>query len=183
MTDLRESYFNWMLGLVEAEKQKRPYYVLLDYLNSIDFDYSIDMDANRFEDGIDLRYRFGYDHGLDESIIEMQLDDHACSVLEMMVALSLKIEEHIMNDPDIGDRTHEWFWERIDNLGLSDMDDTYFDEEITFEIVERFLTREYKKNGEGGLFIIYDKNKDMRDVEIWCQMNWYLVEQIERDKH
>lgn len=34
---------------------------LLRHLHNIDFQYMLPMDGNRAEDGIDLRYRFGYE--------------------------------------------------------------------------------------------------------------------------
>ena len=85
------------------------------------------MDADRAEDGINLRYRFGYENGYESAMIASYLDDRPCSVLEMMVALSMKMEEQIMDDPDIGDRTSVWFWKMIDNLGLGTMHDGIID--------------------------------------------------------
>ena len=84
-----------------------------------------------------------------------------------------------MDDPDIGDRTGQWFWSMIENLGLSDMDDAEYDELYVHRIVKRFLDRGYKKNGEGGLFTIHHSaGRDLRNVEIWYQMCWYLDELV-----
>jgi hypothetical protein len=134
----------------------------------------MEMDSNRYEDGTDLRYRFGYIYNLDGSIITDYLDDRPCSVLEMLIALSIRLEEQIMNDPDIGDRTGQWFWDMIVNLGLGSMDDTKFNRKRTDIIVQRFLNREYERNGKGGLFTIEHCKEDLRDVEIWYQACWYL---------
>jgi hypothetical protein len=79
-----------------------------------------------------------------------------------------------MGDPDIGNRTGRWFWEMISNLGLFCMDDYNFDLKYVDEVVTKFLDRDYLSNGEGGLFIINDAIKDLREVEIWYQMMWYL---------
>jgi hypothetical protein len=153
---------------------KRSYRQLLSYLHSVDFDYTIPMDGNRAEDGVDLRYRFGYEYDYDGPIIANYLDDRPCSVLEMLVALAIRCEEHIMDDPDIGNRTGKWFWDMIMNLGLHAMDDTRFDKIYVEGIVYRFLDREYGRNGEGGLFTIPNCRRDLRTVEIWYQMCWYL---------
>ena len=148
-------------------------------LSKTDFYYTIPMDGNREADGIDLRYRFGYENSYDESMIAAYLDDRPCSVLEMMIALAIRCEENIMDDPDIGDRTGQWFWSMIENLGLSDMDDAEYDELYVHRIVKRFLDRGYKKNGEGGLFTIHHSaGRDLRNVEIWYQMCWYLDELV-----
>ena len=92
----------------------------------------------------------------------------------MMVALCLRIEEDIMDDPVKGNRIHKWFHVMLKSLGLLDMDDAYFDERYTDKVITRFLNREYEPNGAGGLFRIKDCPYDLRSVEIWYQMCWYF---------
>ena len=94
----------------------------------------------------------------------------------MMIALAIRCEEHIMDDPDIGNRTGQWFWNMIVNLGLGSMTDAKFDENYTNMVIERFLNREYERNGDGGLFTVKHSRRDLRTVEIWYQMCWYLDE-------
>jgi hypothetical protein len=132
------------------------------------------MDANRYEDGIDLRYRFGYSENIDGTLIADYLDDRPCSVLEMLIALAIRLEEHIMNDPAIGDRTGQWFWNMVANLGLGGMDDAKFDRGYVENIIQRFLNRDYERNGKGGLFTVEHCKEDLRNVEIWYQACWYL---------
>lgn len=180
-SELNNRYFNWMCQLVSVRRYSivRSYVRLLRFLYKTDFYYTIPMDGNREADGIDLRYRFGYENSYDESMITAYLDDRPCSMLEMMIALAIRCEENIMDDPDIGDRTGQWFWNMIENLGLADMDDTEYDELYVGSIVKRFLDRGYKKNGEGGLFTIHHSaGRDLRSVEIWHQMCWYLDELV-----
>ena len=178
MTDkeLNNEYFEWMCQLVYDERYTRrlSYQKLLNHLHNIDFQYSLPMDGNRAEDGTDLRYRFGYENKYEGSMIARYLDNRPCSVLEMLIALAFRCEENIMRDPDIGDRTGQWFWNMIVSLGLGSMSDSRFDAEYTDEVIFRFMERKYKRNGEGGLFTIEHCKYDMRTVEIWWQMNWYL---------
>lgn len=177
--ELNNAYFEWMYQLVCDERDSEmSYRKLLYLLHDTDFNYTIPMDGNRAEDGTDLRYRFGYENAYDGPIIAAYLDDRPCSVLEMMVALAIRCEEHIMCDPDIGDRTGQWFWNMIDNLGLGDMDDEGFDKSYAERVIQKFLNREYKRNGEGGLFTVKHYRKDLRSVEIWYQMCWYLDENL-----
>jgi len=174
--ELKKEYFEWMYQLVCNEKYSKrlSYRKLLTHLHSVEFIYIIDMDSNRAEDGIDLRYRFGYEHKYEHSIIATYLNDRSCSVLEMLTALAIRCEEHIMDDPDIGNRTGQWFWNMIVNLGLGSMCDTKFDKCYLDGVVSRFLNREYKRNGEGGLFTVKHCKNDLRTAEIWYQMCWYL---------
>ena len=68
------------------------------------------------------------------------------------------------------------FWIMLDNLGLSEMDDMHFDINIVEQAVDRFLDRDYMADGDGGLFILEFPRRDLRGVEIWYQMCWYLDE-------
>lgn len=175
--ELTARYFDWMYRLVCNDEYSRglSYRKLLRHLHKTEFLYSIPMDGNRAEDGADLRYRFGYEQAHERSQIALYLDRQPCSVLEMMVALSIRCEE-TMEDPEIGDRTGQWFWNMIVNLGLGPMDDRRFDAVYVNGILERFMNRKYGPNGEGGLFAIRHPRQDLRSAEIWYQMNWYLDE-------
>ena len=177
---LNEEYFAWMYQLVcGAQTLKNlSYRMLLLHLNEREFIPVIDMDENRVADGIELRYRFGYEHRLPEPVIAVELDIRPCSILEMMLALSLRCEEHIMADSDIGDRTGQWVWNMIVNLGLASMNDARYDRKKVDEILDRFLNREYEFHGEGGLFTVRHGHRDMRKAEIWYQAMWYFNEYL-----
>lgn len=166
-------YFEWLYNSVCDKKSLRgkSYKKLFMFLHNTEFRYSIPMDENRAIDGLDLRYRFAQNG--DYGFITDSLDG-PCSVLEMMIALAIRCEEHIMDDPDIGDRTGKWFWDMIDNLGLISMSDSRFDRRYVNEQVSIFLDREYEPNGNGGLFTVKNSGYDLRYVEIWYQMCWYL---------
>lgn len=177
--ELNNLYFEWMYQLVSNDKRYTKhlsYSKLLYLLHNTNFIYLMDMDGNRYEDGIDLRYRFAYEQGIDNREVADALDNKPCSVLEMMIALSIRIEESIMNDPDIGDRTGQWFWGMIVSLGLGMMNDSNFRKNEAIDILDRFLSREYERNGKGGLFTTKYGYRDMRDIEIWYQANLYLNE-------
>lgn len=166
-------YFEWLWNFTKCRghSQNRK---IITLLHNIEFRYSIPMDANREEDGVDLRYRFMTEVGIPKNYQEVYgYLDGPCSVLEMMIALAIRCEESIMDDPDIGDRTSEWFWLMMKNLGLDYMSDRKFDRDIAEEKISIFLDRKYKRNGEGGLFVVNGR-RDLRKVEIWYQMCWYL---------
>lgn len=175
--ELVDRYFDWMYQLVVDNRYSKSYRKLFARLYDTDFTYTIPMDGNRAEDGIDLRYRFGREHSFSDAMIASLLDDRPCSVLEMMTALAIRCEEHIMDDPDIGNRTGQWFWCMLVNLGLGSVSDDKFDRYYVDRALERLLEREYERNGEGGLFTV-NNGRDMRATEIWYQMNYYLSEVI-----
>lgn len=169
---VQNEYFEWMHDLVCGDRHSKSisYRKLLMHLHNTVFVYSIDMDANRAENGEHLRYRYALRHKVDERY----LDIGECTVLEMMIALAIRCEEEIMDDPDIGDRTAQWFWGMVTNLGLGGYTDEYYNRREVNNILERFLNREYEPDGRGGLFRVRNCTSDLRDVEIWHQMLWYL---------
>ena len=170
---LNKQYFKWLTSIVCGERYSKEvsYGFLLSYLHSVEFTYILPKDRNRAEDGIDLRYRFAVRKG------NPSLCDYItgpCSVLEMMVALALRCEEHIMEDESLGDRTGQWFWGMIVSLGLGSMTDRRYDENYVDYVVTKFLNRDYEPNGKGGLFTIDNCKYDLRDIEIWYQLSCYL---------
>jgi len=173
-------YFEWMMLLVCDGKYSRrlSWRQLFRLLHETEFIYILEMDGNRADDGMDLRYRFAYESGYDERMIDDVFADQPCSLLEMMVALAQRCEEHITDDPDSGNRTGKWFFEMIESLGLMSMDDGHFDKVASADILVRFMRREYLPDGRGGLFTISNSGYDMRSAEIWYQMMWYLNENI-----
>lgn len=179
VNDVKKDYFSWMLEKVGATKRRPSYFKLLNELYETEFEFYIEMDGNRYDDGIDLRYRYAYENNISYGEIAIEMDRQWCSILEMMVALAIDCEEHIMYDPEIGERTSYWFWGMIDSLGLTNQDDDHYKPATVKHVIKKFLKREYKPNGSGGLFTLKHPREDLRKVEIWYQLNWYLDEVIE----
>lgn len=184
--DVRNEYFEWLYHLVCRDRfsSQISFRKLLMHLHNTVFRFSIMRDQNRSEDGVDLRYRFALSQGPFRVGIAMDercdgsdiydILDGPCTVLEMMIALANRCEETIMDDPDIGDRTGQWFWGMIINMGLGSMSDDRYDRRYVEYVITRLLDREYEPDGTGGLFTVKDCDRDMRDVEIWYQLCWYL---------
>ena len=166
-------YFDWMYNLVCRNRYSKniSFKKVFSYLNDTKFTYSIRMDLNRAKDGTELRRRYANEFKI-ANIYDRICGP--CSVLEMMIALAIRCEETIMDDENFGDRTDQWFWDMMKNLGLGHMNDDEFDEEYVSDVVTRFLNRDYEPDGRGGLFFVRNCDIDLRDVEIWIQMLWYL---------
>lgn len=171
--EIEREYFEWMYNMICGGRysKENSYRRLLTNLHEIEFTYIIPKDSNRAEDGKDLRYRFAYFHKYPAAVETMLTGP--CSVLEMMIALSIRCED-IMDDPSLGNRTGQWFWKMIVNLGLGGMYDARYDKDLVDESIYIFLNREYESDGRGGLFRIKNCENDMRKFEIWIQMLWYL---------
>ena len=174
-TNIEQEYFEWMFHLVCEGRfaNKNTFRKLLSYLHEVEFTYIIPKDANRAEDGVDLRYRYAYVNDLDVDEVLNNIVG-PCSVFEMILALAIHCEKDIMDDPLLGDRTGQWFWKMITNLGLGSMSDARFDRDRVEDVIAKFLNRDYEADGRGGLFRIRNCKYDLRDVEIWTQMSYFL---------
>ena len=169
-----DEYFEWLSNLVCEQRHYNPIYrKLLMRLHDTEFRYSIPRDRNRAADGEDLRYRFATVRGYDIATTVADLG-RPCSVLEMMVALAIRCEEQIADDYRYGNRTSQWFWGMVVNMGLGPMTDDMYDEACVTLILDKFLDRQYDPDGKGGLFRIRNCDVDLRKVEIWYQLCWYL---------
>ena len=170
---INADYFEWMYELVCGDRfaESISYRQLLTFLHDTEFVYFVPYDENRAAEGVYLRYRYCQIHDCEE--LESYITG-PCSVLEMMIALAIHCEENIMDDPSKGDRTGQWFWNMITNMGLGSMSDTNFNEWLVNDVVTRFLNREYDADGRGGLFTVKNWNRDMRTAEIWHQLMAYI---------
>ena len=177
---MKQEYDEWIIDLTTNWcSYYGNYGRLMEFLHSIPFHSTVQipLDENRGADGKDLRLRFvettteyTYSH------VYIYLMDYPPTMLEVMAALALRCEENIMHDDDIGDRSDEWFYGMLCSSGLDACNDENFDENVAKEIVNRILERKYSKNGKGGLFTLSNPPKDLRKVEIWYQLLWYLDE-------
>lgn len=173
-------YFQWLCEKVNLYSPDNEIYTsLVRILMEREFYWIIDNDSNRASDGQYLRVMF-----------EKEIHDTTyfgdinapCSMLEMLIALAKRIDD-ILYDSERGPRVDYWFWMLIGNLGL----DPATDEEISWNgkygekfvnrTIDHFLERKYSKKGYGGLFPLHsNRYSDQRNVEIWYQMNYYVIE-------
>lgn len=168
---LDEMYIDWLysqVARVNARNPARTYWSLCGQLFHRPFSYFVQNDENRAQDGIDLRLEFLDHAGLDnDDPLWMELD---CSILEMLIALARRVSFETSMPVDW------WFGHFLDNLKLKGFtDDNYNDREVD-EILFDFINRNYSYDGFGGLFPLSEAKEDQTQVEIWYQMQAYLIE-------
>ena len=180
LIDFEQFYFNWLCSLVHIDQENTTYYILAKDMFNKEFISLVNHDENRAYDGMELRDECAEELGY--SCWEETGEDMACNLLEMVIGLARRIDFET-SDPyeeDETDRTSYWFWEMIDNLGLTEFDDdSYVDLEgqiFVGSILDRLVERRYDPDGEGGLFPLRYPKEDQRKVEIWYQMCAYLAE-------
>lgn len=169
-------YWRWILNRMHGKRHK----MLFETLHDIMFRWvpEVDMDAARETDGRYLRRLFE-----DASGLEMPPEalTYPASFLEVLVALADSMEDSVMYDPGSDSDSSKWFWMMLDNMGIKDCDDRWFDETYDAHLyvrrrVDDVMLRRYSYNGHGGLFPLNDARKDMRTVDLWYQMNAYVIE-------
>ena len=162
----RDQYLNWLRDLVDDSRGPSiERFFLIAW--SVAFEPIVDHDENRATDGIDLRFRFEEE----TSVLLPELGP--CTMIELFIGIAIRAN-HIVYDWNRPDQVPALFWEFMDNLEITDI--RLSDDEIE-SILIRFNRREYAGDGsDGGLFPLKRPQSDQREIEIWYQMNKYLME-------
>lgn len=172
-------YFDVLYDIVAADREDvtdMSYRMLLGVLDGVEFRDTRGIDSNRIHDAQEMRA---------DLIAEMDLDHTAVrpfpnvSMLEVMIAIADRLGQ-ITGDED----TAFWFWEMVSNLVLDGIDDNEFwsdPESYEDEILDRaddVININYDRDGLGGLFLLREgvAPQDMRDTELWYQMQYYANE-------
>lgn len=168
---LDELYLNWLYECIEdpdIANPSRTFWNLAHHLYTKEYLWLIPNDDNRREDGRFLREEFIEDLGLYD--IDPDWMNLECSMLEMMIALSRRLSFQGEGEP------RGWFWHLIDNLGLHISDQMRFPKSRVEDTLDRVIWRTYLPDGSGGLFPLKHARRDQRDVELWAQLNSYILE-------
>lgn len=173
---LVDDYYIWLLDLIDGGAYSvTDYTLVLEKLFSTEFIDVLGVDGNRIFDGLDLRYEFA-DHVGEHIYYVVGNLPNKCSVLEMMIALARRWDYDNMYDPDIGDRSCDWFWLMFSNLGLDFYSDDCYNEEEVDSILDIFMNRKYGKDGKGSLFPTKNLDKNLAKKDIWAQINGFFIE-------
>lgn len=166
-----EQYFCWLYDLVANSHQKRAdrtYWSLFRLFHETEFVWFVPNDDNRIGDGVMLRAEFlrerKMDH-LDEDWMHL-----GCSFLEMLIGLAQRLSFLAEG------KAREWFWILLVNVKLDGFDDKHFQSKVVQDIIESIIWRTYSADGSGGLFPLEHAKADQRHVELWYQLNAYLME-------
>jgi len=185
---LVDSYYTWLLELIDGGAYNtNDYSLLIEKLFNTEFVDPSGLDENRIYDGLELRSEFTESIGEHLYYLIDNLDEK-CSVLEMLIGLARRWDRDVMYDPYIGDRSCDWFWIMMSNLGLDFFTDECFDEEEIDKILDIFMYRKYGEDGVGSLFpnmknrghfLAKKWSKSGQKVvknDIWSQINEYFIE-------
>jgi hypothetical protein len=174
--DLVTAYHFWLCNLIDTNQSTRSYNLLARKLEDTDFYWSVPNDDNRSFEGKNLREQFCDENNIN---FEYEYFNASCSMLEMIVALAYRCES-IMADQYGNMPMIKWFWDMMGNIGLSKFTDEVWaaiDGDLNVDqILKAVNDRTYRRNGQGSLFPLNHAKLDQRKVELWYQMNAYLLE-------
>ena len=179
---LDSMYIEWLLSKVSSKETEVDYSTLFNilYQTSVNLENMKELDSNRYQDGRMLRFRFETERANDILGIFSQDDlrrfeDRPCSMLELLIALSLRMEEQIIGNLRYGDRTGQWFWEMLTNLGVGYMTNERFNNVEYRRCVSNFMNYAYDPDGKGCLFRSEHKTiAEMTMLDVWYQMHEHL---------
>jgi hypothetical protein len=172
---LDELYFQWLYEQVadpDFEDQELTYWKVLKILFKKEFVWLVANDENRIQDAYSIRVEFLLEQHLDVDPNWMEL---GCSVLELMVGLSRRLEFEASKGG-----AHYWFWILMENIGFSTYNDrrrfTRRQLDRIDDTLDSLIYRTYEPTGLGGFFPLRQARRDQTKVELWYQLNAYILE-------
>ena len=175
-SSLDDRYLRWLygqVGSVNARQKARTHWSLLRQLNETIFVAIVPHDENRIADAKDLRYEFLAETEDEQGDLEWMRSP--CSALELFIVLARQLAFEMDDSPQV------WFWHLLEVLNLEGYNDRDYNEDAQKEVsrcMDRVIWRTYSPDGRGGLFPLRDAHRDMRKIELWYQLNAYLLEQF-----
>lgn len=171
---VEELYFEWLYSQVASLRTRdktRTYLSMLRMMHNREFVWVVQRDDNRIGDALYTRQEFIREYT--EEDLDSLWGTLGCSFLEMLIALCHRLE--FSTDISVKD----WFWKLVENMDLAVARDSNFDEKMERHVekaIERVIFRTYSPKGKGGLFPLKYPKEDQREVEIWYQMQAYMIE-------
>lgn len=155
-------YFNKLVELVDGYGYEN---MLLDLYNT-PFEVKVHNDENRLDEAYKLRDIYGGPH------------DNPGNCFEVLIVLAKDVDD-ILWDSRHGDRTKEWFWMMMENMGLTEYTNPNYNEGRVAIAIDIFVNRKFAKNGSGGPFPLRRPLSNMRRIEWWYALNAYVNENFE----
>jgi hypothetical protein len=180
---LEETYFDWLRRDCFSEHdERRQYEGVLRVLHDIPFYWTIWLDENRAGDALSFRQHdfLGYQNDLDR-LDQKWLNEWAQaapSVLEVLLGMARRW--HFYFEGSVSFYFATMFinmeFDRFPGRMLS----TSASDQVR-EICDNWMSRQFKKNGEGSPFPIRHALDvvDMTKLDIWGQMNAYSAEHFQ----
>ena len=167
------AYRLWLNNKINASgRSLAPYTQIMAFLYRAEFIPAFPGDENRIGDIRVLRAEFADSMKL-ENTDYLEIQHMEPSLLELMISMASRINTYMSEDDDIS----KYFWDMMESLGLTKMDDSNFNYSDASKCIDIFNERTYQKNGKGGLFWVKrfnDSGYDATKLDLWTQSQAYL---------
>ena len=184
MSRLDKPYYFWLLDKVVGDDEAEDYSAVFDYLYNREFETDDEFDENLFAHIDGLRDRFFAEKPptMRRWAEEDNWSPRCYSILELMVYLAVAAEETFMSDYEYGDRKPVWFRHMMASLGLRKYYNKRWNPTEVEAIIDDFLDKKYEADGTGGLFKVSKSvKKDMRSMNLWLQLNTFLIDYCDQN--
>lgn len=163
-TLLDHDYYEWLISEIAIPNGKT-YNHLFEIMHNTEFVWTIPNDDNRLQDGLSLRIEFLNGRG-------RALDLQGATLLEVLVSLSRRVAFIAGSTP------RKWAWRLLKNLRLHTKSDPLTESDVARinDVLDALIWRTYDADGRGGFFPLSNPKQDQTKVEIWYQMNQYVIE-------
>lgn len=164
MNQIDYEYYEWLISEITVPSHKT-LNGMFERMHNLEFVWFVPNDDNRIQDGIDLRNEF-----LGEGKKRLHLN--GATILEVLVGLSRRVAFTAGGDAD------RWAWKLVKNLRLHKFTDPLSDGQADRidDILYSLVWRTYEPDGYGGFFPLKNPIEDQTKIEIWYQMNAYVIE-------
>ena len=167
-------YFEWLVNTVDIGEHEDMLPVL-SYLFKKDYIWYKDLDGTQAMNGVALRKKYANEFCPE---IDGDFKSKPCSVLEILVALSLAVEDDICGEPGEED-PGRWFWEWLENLGIDERcTGKGYSKDYLDQCIDDWLEGDITKNGKRSPFPVKRKGVDIRKKTLWMQCMAYVNEHI-----
>jgi len=174
------AYFSWLLERIDFDETLYSTYSgTINYLFSREFYSIIRNDENREGDGRYLRTMFENFGDFDDY---SALFVGPASVLEVLIGMAIRMDDDWLrscdSDPNYAAKC---FWEMFKNLGLDSISNDILRDTGGYgrleSIIDRFLDRDFDRNGENGSpFPLKRCDFNARKEEFWVLMSNFCNE-------
>ena len=174
---LNKHYLCWLMNQLQiAGGGPGGYLHLCEVLQNCAFLSLVQMDENRREEAIDLRYEASGDI---QDIVEGPFS-YTCSVLELLVVMVRRMNYEML-DSQYESGIGRWTGEIFANAGFDAFTNARFEADENAvneakELISDIVYRRYGFDGEGGFFPLKNPKHDQRYCELLTQMNDYIAE-------
>jgi hypothetical protein len=157
-------YYEWLKAQIEIPNGKS-YNGVFEIMHNLEFVWTVPNDDNRIQDGLDLRYEF-------LNSPEQTLHLQGATLLEILVSLSRRTAFTAGGTPE------QWAWQLLRNLRFHKKPDPLTEHQSARvkDMLDTLIWRTYQRDGRGGFFPLNHPDEDQTKVEIWYQMNKYVME-------